>query len=203
MNTFWKVFLGLLTIAVIVSLVTLFNGARPVGSENLVGLALPDFAAPLASGTQNADANVYTPAQAQAAKSTAACDVDIPGAFNSCDDLKGESIVIFWNTTKSECAGQVAQLNQFVQKNPNVSAVAVAFDQSESSVREFVKSKAWKIPVAIDRDGAVAGLYAVAGCPSTFFAENGEITGVKLGKLTDAQLEAGIKAVPGATAATK
>jgi peroxiredoxin len=203
MNTFWKVFLGLLTIGVIVSLVTLFNGSQPVGSENLVGLPLPDFAAPLASGTLNGDANVYTPAQAKAAKSTAACDVDLPGSFNSCDDLKGESIVAFWNSTKSECTKQISVLNDFVAEHKNVSAVAVAFDQSESAVREFVVKQNWKVPVAIDRDGAVAALYAVAGCPSIFFSENGTITGVKLGTQTSAQLEAGVRTSSGgATGAT-
>ena len=60
MTTFWKVVIALLAIGVVVSLVTLFTGSRPVGSENLIGTPLPDFAAPLASGTQNADANIYT-----------------------------------------------------------------------------------------------------------------------------------------------
>src|SRR5690349_18864730 len=137
MNTFWKVVLGALTIGIIVSLVVLFNGSRPVGSENLIGLALPDFAAPLASGDLEGDANVYTPAQAEKVSATPACEVDFAGAFNTCDDLKGESIVMFWNTTKSECARQVDELNTFVEQNPKVSAVAVAFDQSESSVRKF------------------------------------------------------------------
>lgn len=193
MNTFWKVFLGLLAIGVVVSLVTLFNGSRPVGSENLVGLALPDFAAPLASGTLTGDSNVYTPAQAKAAKATAACDVELAGAFNSCDDLKGESIVAFWNTTKDECVQQIALIDDYVAAHAEVSAVAVAFDQSAESVRKFMAGKDWKIPVAIDSDGAVAALYAVAGCPSIFFAEDGTISGVKLGTQTEAQIEAGLK----------
>jgi hypothetical protein len=192
MNGFWKVFLALLTIAVAISLWTLFNGSRPVGSENLIGRPLPDFAAPLASGTQTGDSNVYTAEQAKAVNSTAACDVELPGVFNSCRDLKGEAIVKFWNTTKSECADDVSTLNDFADAHPKVNVVAVAFDQSDTQVRGFMKNKDWKVPVAIDRDGAVAALYSVAGCPSTFFAHDGEITGVKLGVLSAAQLEAGI-----------
>lgn len=202
MNTFWKVVVALLAIGVVVSLYTLFAGSRPIGSENLIGRPLPDFAAPLAAGTQNADANIYTAAQAKAVKSTAACDVDLPGAFNSCDDLTGGAIVKFWNTTKGECAGDVNTLDEFARANPDVNAVAVAFDQTEPTVREFVGTRDWKIAVAIDRDGAVAGLYSVAGCPTTYFARDGEITGVMLGVLSAAQLKQGLAVRSGTTGAT-
>ncbi|MFT4048737.1 MAG: hypothetical protein QM648_02760 [Solirubrobacterales bacterium] len=202
MKTFWRVFLGLLVIGIIVSLVTLFHGNRPVGSENLVGHALPDFAAPLASGTQNADSNIYTPAQAKAVHSTAACDVDLPGVFNSCRDLKGHAVLVFWNSTKSECVGQVDTLDAFSKANPDVSVAALAFDQSEGKVRSVASERGWKLPVPIDRDGAVAGLYAVAGCPTVYFSDRGTITGVKLGVLTQQQLEQGLEKRAGATGVT-
>lgn len=193
MNTFWKAFVGLLLIGVVVSLVTLFNDSEPVGSENLVGLGLPDFAAPLASGTLEGDSNIYTPAQAKAAKSVAACDVELFGAFVSCRDLKDKAVLLFWNSTKDECVDQVTTLDRFARANPAIDTVAISIDQKESVVREFVAGKQWKLPIAIDRDGAVAGLYAVAGCPSTFFVDRGAITGVKLGVLSAGQLAAGVK----------
>lgn len=202
MNTFWKAFIGLLAIAVIVSLATLFNNSRPIGSENLVAKPLPGFAAPLAAGSQNGDSNIYTPAQAKAARSVAACDVELPGVFNSCRDLTGSSIVLFWNTTKSECVRQVSALDDFLAANPKADGVAVAFDQKESEVRQFVSGRGWKLPVAIDRDGAVAGLYAVAGCPSTFFVKDGTVSAVELGVLTQRQLAAGLKKRAGATGAS-
>lgn len=194
MNTFWKALIGLLAIGVVVSLVTLWGGSRPIGSENLVGLPLPDFAAPLASGTQDADSNIYTRAHAKAADSVAACDVDLPGVFNSCRDLQGDAILSFWNTTKSECVKQVETIDQFAAKRKDLSTAAVAFDESAEEVREFVGDRDWSVPVPIDRDGATAGLYAVAGCPSTFFIKDGKVTGVKLGSLTAAQLKHGLRA---------
>lgn len=202
MTTFWKGLLALLAIGIAISLVVLFMGDRPVGSENLIGKPLPGFAAPLASGTQNADANIYTAAQAKQLKSTAACDVELPGAFNSCRDLTGSAILTFWNTTKTECVQDVSTLDDFAAANPKVNVVAVAFDQSEEAVRNYVGGQDWKIPVAIDRDGAVAGLYSVAGCPSTYFAQDGEITEVKLGVLTAAQLEEGLAKSAGSTGST-
>jgi hypothetical protein len=192
MNTFWKVFIGLLAIAAVVSLVTLYHGSGPVGSENLIGQALPEFAAPLASGTQAGDANIYTAAQAKGVKSTAACDVELPEVFNSCRDLKGDAILMFWNSTKGECVGDVSTLDAFASAHPKVNAAAVAFDQKEAEVRKFVGGKPWKLPIPIDRDGAVAGMYAVAGCPSTFFAHDGTITEVKLGVLSAEQLARGL-----------
>ncbi|MBJ7458167.1 MAG: TlpA family protein disulfide reductase [Thermoleophilaceae bacterium] len=199
MTTFWKVFVALLAIGIVVSMAMLFAGSQPVGSENLVGKPLPDFAAPLASGSSDADANIYTEAQAEVAGSTAACAVEVPGAFNSCRDLSGRSIVMFWNSTKSECVGEVDELNDYARSSPDVNVVAVAFDQSVESARAFVDTKDWSLPVAIDADGAVAGLYAVAGCPSTFFVRDGQVTGVKLGALSSAQLDAGLAKEAGAT----
>lgn len=191
MKTLIRAVLGLLVIGVIVSLVTLYHGDEPVGSENVVGRDLPDFAAPLASGTQNADSNVYTPQQAEAARSIAACDVKVPGAFNSCRDLAGRAVLAFWNTTKPECARYAETLDRFAGEHQDVKVAAVAFDESEQAVREFVAAKSWTLPVPIDRDGAVATLYAVAGCPTTFFAESGKVTAVKLGVLSAQQLARG------------
>lgn len=203
MTNFWKAVLALLTVGVAISLVVLFMGDRPVGSENLIGKPLPDFAAPLASGTAIGDANIYTPAQAKQLRSTAACDVDLPGAFNSCRDLTGSAILTFWNTSKKECVQDVSTLDDFAAANPKVDVAAVAFDQTEEVVRRFVDTQDWKIPVAIDRDGAVAGLYSVAGCPSTYFVHDGEITEVKLGVLNAAQLEEGLAKSAGSTGSTK
>lgn len=197
MNTLGKALIALLAIGTVISLVTLFAGSGPVGSENLIGQKLPDFAAPLATSDLDGDSNVYTPAQAKANDATAACAVELEGAFNSCRDLKGEAVVLFWNTSKDECVGQVDTLNELAAKNPGLNTVAVAFDNTKNSVRETTLERRWKIPVAVDRDGAAASLYSVTGCPSVFFAEDGVITGVKLGTQSAAELSEQIdRAVP-------
>lgn len=191
MNAFWKGVLAVLTFAVVVSLVTLFSGSRPVGSENLVGRALPDFAAPLATGDLSGDANIYTEAQAESVDATAACDVELEGSFNSCRDLPGDAIIVFWNVSKPECVKQIDQLQQYADANKDVDVVAIAFENSKSEVADLVAEKGWTIPVAIDRDGALASLYAVAGCPSVFWAKDQKTTAVKLGVQTEQQLADG------------
>lgn len=192
MTTFWRALIGLLTLAAIVSLAALWRGSGPVGSENLVGEYLPNFAAPLAAGSQNGDANIYTREQARALDSVAACDVRLAGVFNSCRDLKGRAILNFWNTKKPGCTAQVQELAEYSKSHPDVAVAAVAFDQPESEVRGYLEDKNWKIAVPIDRDGAVAGLYAVAGCPSTFFVKDGTVTAVRLGSLSDEVLDRGV-----------
>lgn len=195
MNGLLKAALGLLVVASVIALITLFSGNRPVGSENLVGRPAPAFAAPLASGSASGDSNVYTEAQARAADSVAACDVRMPGVFNSCRDLKGTAILSFWNTTKPECVAQVDRLDGWAEEHENVAVAAVAFDQSEAEVRKKVKQEGWSLAVPIDRDGATAGFWAVAGCPTTFLIRNGEVKSVKLGELSEdalSQLTAGV-----------
>jgi hypothetical protein len=183
---------ALLAIGVIVGLVTLFHGKRPIGSENLIGKQLPDFAVPLAGSGIDGDANIYTPQEATANKATAACNVRIKGSINSCDGLKGAAVLLFWNSSKTECVKQVDQLQAALAKHPKVNALAVASSDSMQTVTEWQKNKHWKLPIAVDPDGAASTLYSAPGCPSIFFAQDGKITGVKLGLQSSAQLSAEI-----------
>ena len=192
-----KGLMALLVIAVIISLVTLFSGKKPIGSEHLIGKRLPDFAAPLAGSGIDGGANVYTPAQAKANDATAACDVQIAGSMNSCDDLKGAAVVLFWNADKKECVEQVDRLQAVLRNQKQVNSVAVAFGNSMGAATAAKNKHGWKLPVAVDDDGALAALYSVAGCPSTFFAKDGVIRGVKLGLQSTAELEAEIKRYTG------
>ena len=44
---------------------------------------------------------------------------------------------------------------------------------SRGSVRELVREQGWEMPVGFDRDGAVAALYRVGGCPTFAYAYPG------------------------------
>ena len=41
------------------------------------------------------------------------------------------------------------------------------------TVRELVRRHRWRMPVGYDRDGAVAALYRVGGCPTFAYAYPG------------------------------
>lgn len=184
------ILLGGLAIAAVVSLVMLFSGRGPVGSENLLGKSLPDFAAPLATSDLDGDSNIYTPEQAEVADVTAACDVKVEGSVTSCKALTGEALLVFFNSTREECVEQVQTLDAYAAENPRANVLAVAFEEEKQPVADLVEDRGWNIPVAVDRDGALASLYSVTGCPTLFAATNGEITAVKLGVQDESALKA-------------
>lgn len=183
----WAVVLALVVFAT-VSVVQLLSTDGPVGSENLIGKPLPQFAAPLAGSGVDADSNVYTREQAKVAKSTAACDVRLRGAFNSCRDLKGRAVLTFWHVGKKACEEQVNRLDKLTSRRRNLRIAAVAFDNKPSDVVEVTERERWSLAVPVDRDGAAASLYGAGGCPSTFFASGGVVRAVRLGLLDDAEI---------------
>ena len=124
------------------------------------------------------------------ADATAACAVELEGSINSCDALKGEALLVFFNSDRAECVGQIDTLDRYAAANPDVNVLAVGFEDDKASVKALVDSKGWKIPVAVDRDGAAASLYSVTGCPTIFAASDGEITAVKLGTQSESALRA-------------
>jgi hypothetical protein len=73
---------------------------------------------------------------------------------------------------------------------PGVNFATVFFTHKKrDQVRALVRERGWRQPVAIDRDGQVANLYGVGGCPTTVFArEGGRVAATKLGNLTEEQL---------------
>ena len=55
------------------------------------------------------------------------------------------------------------------------------------TVRDLVREHGWKMPVGYDRDGAVANLYRVGGCPTFAYAyPGGTLQSASIGELTPA-----------------
>ena len=73
---------------------------------------------------------------------------------------------------------------------PGVNFATVFFTKKDrDQVRALVQERGWRQPVGIDRDGAVANLYGVGGCPTTVFArQGGRVATTMLGNLTEDQL---------------
>jgi hypothetical protein len=60
------------------------------------------------------------------------------------------------------------------------------------------------MPVGFDRDGAVAALYRVGGCPTFAYAyPGGTLQGASVGDLTAPQLEARVRKLLAATRAAE
>jgi hypothetical protein len=68
-------------------------------------------------------------------------------------------------------------------------------------VRELVRSHGWEMPVGFDRDGAVATLYGVGGCPTfAYVYPGGTLEGASIGDLTAARLSGKVDHLLAATA---
>lgn len=156
------------------------------------GHQLPVFAAPLATGPLDGDANVKT-RESQPGK-TLACDVRGPGTVNVCDLRRKPVVMTFMFTRFADCAPQLDRIEQLRSAYPQVNFVGVVIREPKKKAAALVRKHGWRFPVALDRDGQVSNIYGIGGCPTTVFAyKGGKVRATKLGRLSDRQLRAAIR----------
>lgn len=198
----YSIIAGLIFVAIVA--VALLNK----GDENRATLgldeqprhwALPEFAVPAASGRLEGDANV---AQDDCETSQLPCPADarrrsacgIPGreAIRVCDLFDKPLVISFWFNRGTDCATQqdvVSKVYERYRGRVNFLSLDIRDDRDE--VRDLVRRRAWRMPVGYDRDGAVASLYRVGGCPTFAYAlPGGILQSASIGDLTVAQLSA-------------
>lgn len=176
--------------ALVLIVVALLNGISTEGPGSRgvpAGEPLPPFAAPLFDGPA-ADANVAVEADSGSAGALPACDVRGEEVFNVCELYeRGPVALAFFATRSDRCMDQIDLLDALDAEGVQVAAVAIRGDQE--TLRRVVRERGWELPVAWDRDGAVANRYAVAVCPTiTFAREGGEVVGTALSFLDAAAL---------------
>jgi hypothetical protein len=177
--------LGLAAVAWI-TLNTLSTDA-PGGRGVPAGAALPPFAAPLALSALEGDASVaLRPRDGHAA----ACDIRGPDVVNSCELVeRGPAVIAFFITRSGDCVDQIDALDRLRSRFQGVGFAAVAIRGARDAVRADVRSHGWRLPVAWDRDGAVANAYAVAVCPTiTLARRGGRVAETLLGRQSEATL---------------
>jgi hypothetical protein len=128
------------------------------------GKRLHSFVAPLATSSLNGDANVNP-----------RCDPAHPNprALNVCG--RTPLVLGLFVTGSSDCEQEVDTLQTVSRQFPprRVQFAAVAVQASRAKTLALVHSHRWTIPVAYDRDGAVAALYGVTICPMVELAYRG------------------------------
>jgi hypothetical protein len=185
------IFLALVVVAGIHTL----NG----GGEDTLGLdkqparwPLPEFAVPAAAGKLEGDANVYqddcessTLPCPERAKRAPACQITTPGAIRVCDLFDRPLVISFWFGTTSNCEAQQNVVSTVTGRyRGQVNFLSLDVRDSRGSVRELVRERGWEMPVGFDRDGAVAALYRVGGCPTFAFAyPGGTLESASIGEL--------------------
>lgn len=209
----YSVVVGLLFAAVIaIALVNTLGS----GDEGTLGLdeleprwALPEFAVPRAAGSLEGDANVAQDdcetSQApcpESSRRTSACRIDTPGAIRVCDFFGRPLVLSFWFSQGGEvCVAQQDAVDRvYARYRGRVGFLSLNVRDDRDDVRESIRRRGWRMPVGYDRDGAVASLYRVGGCPTIAFAyPGGTLQDASIGELTEAQLSARVDSLLRAT----
>jgi hypothetical protein len=177
--------------------VLLFVETLPNSGESLFGpkpgSLLKAFAAPSALGNLEGDANVCQKEPCpDGAGELPACDVRSDEVVNVCQLRERPLVLTFFFDRGADCEPQVDRTERVRGSVPQVQFATVYFSRKDrDEIRRIVEARGWTQPVAVDRDGAVANLYGVGGCPTTIFARaGGRVADVELGNLTEDELRA-------------
>jgi hypothetical protein len=173
---------------------------------------LPEFAVPAAAGALEGDANVaqddcetsQVPCPS-GARRTPACRIRTAGAIRVCDLFDRPLLISFWFTKGGDCADQQDPVESAYERyRGRVSFLSLDVRDDRGTVRELVRRHGWKMPVGYDRDGAVADLYRIGGCPTfAYVYPGGTLQSASIGDLTAEQLDAHIRDLLRATRAAE
>jgi hypothetical protein len=190
----WVVGVAAVIAIVVVALNSLPNPAR--GSDGpRVGEPLPRFAAPDARVPADFDPNINQSASDPAKGETPACEVPGENVVRSCDHT-GKPLVVAFIAPTSECEEYLDRVDRLAQRSPGINFVAVLSAADEEKGAEILAEHDWRLPVALDRNGAILTLYRVSFCPTTVFArEGGIVRSTSTKALSDADLARQIKAI--------
>ena len=157
------------------------TGARGVEP----GRALPLFAAPLATGTLEGDANIDP---------ERVCGVRGRDVLNVCELRRRPVVIAFMFTRFADCEPQFDRLERLRPEFPGVNFAGIVIREPLDSARRLVRRNRWGFPVAVDRDGAVSNMYGIGVCPTTVFAERGgKVVESRPGNMSVADLRAAIR----------
>ncbi len=208
----YSVVVGLLFAAVIAIAVFSTLGNKDEGTLGLDRLParwpLPEFALPRAAGPLEGDANVaqddcetsQTPCPPADLRSPA-CRIPTAGAIRVCEFFDRPLVLSFWFSRGGNCVQQQDAVDRvYARYRGRVSFLSLDVRDDRDTVRELIRTHRWRMPVGYDRDGAVAALYRVGGCPTFAYAyPGGTLQDASIGELTAGQLGAHIRALLRAT----
>jgi hypothetical protein len=197
----YSILVGVLFVAIVA--IALINGVP--GGGGTLGLdeqparwALPEFAVPDAAGKLEGDANVAQddcsvgslPCPADARR-TPACQVRTPGAIRICDLFAGPLVISFWFSKGGDCVDQQDVVSRVYSRyRGRVNFLSLDIRDDRETVRELIRQRRWAMPVGYDRDGAVASLYRVGGCPTfAYVYPGGTLESASIGNLTEGGLD--------------
>lgn len=213
----YSVIVGLLFLAVIV--VATFQTIEGGGGGKTLGLdelpprwPLPEFAVPAGAAELEGDANVAQddcktsslPCP-EGSQRTPACRIDPDEAIRICDFFDRPLVVSFWFSKGEGCVKQQDLVERvFRRYRDRVGFLSVDIRDDRDTLRDLIRQRGWTMPVGFDRDGAVASLYGVGGCPTfAYVYPGGTLQSASPGELTVAGLSDRVDRLLAATAAAE
>jgi cytochrome c biogenesis protein CcmG/thiol:disulfide interchange protein DsbE len=211
----YSILVGVIFLAVVV--VAFVSGVGR--NEHTLGLEaqearwpLPEFAVPAAAGRLEGDANVAQddcesgalPCPAGERRSPA-CGVHEPESIRVCDLFGRPSVISFWFSKGGDCVEQQDVVSSvYARYRGRVRFLSLDIRDDRETVRGLIRRRGWRMPVGYDRDGAVAGLYRVGGCPTfAYVYPGGTLQDASIGNLAVAALSARVKRLLRATRAAE
>jgi hypothetical protein len=173
---------------------------------------LPEFAVPDAAGPLEGDANLaqddcetsQDPCPA-GARRLPACRIRTQGAIRICDLFDRPLVLSFWFSRGGNCVAQQDVVDRaYARYRGRVSFLSLNVRDDRDAVRDLIRRRGWRMPVGFDRDGAVAALYRVGGCPTFAYAyPGGTLQSASIGELSAAGLDERIEDLLRATEAAR
>ena len=198
----YSMFVGLAFVALIVVALLNLLGDEDTGIVLGRGLPLAGFAVPdaLAPEAVDADANV---AQDNCESSrnpcpegdrrTPACEITAPGAIRVCDLFDKPLAISFWFTRGGDCIPSQDAFDDVARRyRGRVNFLSIDVRDDPGTVADIIREHGWKVPVGLDRDGAVSNLYRVGVCPTIVLAYPGGIvyeSAVRAGNYSVAEID--------------
>jgi hypothetical protein len=213
----YSIVVGLLFLVVIA--IASFHALGGGGGSETLGLdqfpshwPLPAFAVPAGASQLEGDANVAQddcesselpcPEDAQRMP---ACRIATKGAIRVCDLFHRPLVISFWFTKGDGCVDQQDVVQRVYERyRGRVGFLSLDIRDDRDALRELIRQHGWTLPVGFDRDGAVATLYGVGGCPTfAYVYPGGTLQDASIGDLTVSQLSSRIDRLLAATRAAE
>lgn len=189
------------------------NGEDTLGLDRQpANWPLPEFAVPVAAGGLEGDANVAqddcesaaVPCPASAVRDPA-CRITTTATIRVCELFNRPLVISFWFTKGGDCAAKQDVVEQVYRRfRGRVNFLSLDVRDDRDTVRELIRQHGWTMPVGYDRDGAVAALFRIGGCPTLAYVfPGGTLQSASIGEFTAAQLEQRVRELLLATAAAE
>jgi hypothetical protein len=169
-------YVGLLGLVVFVALIVRTVFVSPIDPSGIApGRTLPPFAMPLAQGSLQGDADVATHANDGEAGKVPACAERGAQILNVCQLYERGPLVLALFVDSRSCTGILSSMQALMPEFPSVRFAAVAIRGERRPLRALIRERRLTLPLGVDSEGTVQGLYKVFTCPQVDFAYRGGV----------------------------